>query len=227
MMLQDGSVELLARLPLFSGVPARSLESIIYMSSRRAFGPRETLLSAGQPCHGAFFLLQGSAVQIAADGQPAGTVYRPGSLIESMAMFTATTPTHTVMASEFVLAVEITQRTMHDVLRFDPDLAVLLASRIESQLVSLEERLREIDRQLYAALPPEAEADDAGDEGARTTDQRSSEREHDQRVSPNRAPHQQPASSATPSPEQAMPTHGPAVGPDLTGASLLHDSSTR
>lgn len=215
-MLQDGSVDLLARLPLFAGADARVLESIIYMNARRAFQPHEPLVSVEQYCAGAYFIVHGAATRIAADGQATGTVYGPGSLIEEMAMFTQIRPDKSVIATEFVLAVEITQAVIGDILRFDPGLAELLINRIEGRLIDLETRLKQIDQMLVKALPAEVSP-------GRTPPAQ----EHDQTASPSRAPRPQPSSTAMPPATGETPRHGPAVGPDLTGASLLHGSSTR
>lgn len=215
-MLQDGSVDLLARLPLFAGMDVRALESIIYMNARRAFQPHEALVSVNQYCAGAYFIVHGAATRISTDGQAAGTAYGPGSLIEEMAMFTQIKPDKSIVATEFVLAVEITQPVMGDILRFDPGLAEVLINRIEGRLSELETRLKQIDQMLIKALPAEV-----------SSDQIPPEPEHGQTASPSRAPRPQPSSSVMSPATPGTPRHGPAVGPDLTGASLLHDSSTR
>lgn len=214
-MLHDRSVELLSRLPLFAGWEPASLEAVIAMSERRAHAPGEALLRAGEPCSGALLLVEGTAVQANGDGEAAGEVYGPGSLLAEMAMFVEIESKTTVVAADPVEAVFISRQCMREILSIAPGLAVGFAGAVQGRLSGIAEQLRQVDA-LLARTGPFSDGEDRSPP----------EPEHDRTDAPSPAPRRQPASNGALPQEPALPRHGPAVAPGSTSASPVHGNST-
>lgn len=215
-MLQDSSAALLARWPLFDGVDATALETIVQLSSRRVFRPLEPIITAGASATAALFVVSGAGERVTAEGSGTGQIYAPGSMLGEMAMFVDTVYDSSVIAREIVEAVEISRPLMSDLLNFNPLLAETFAVRIQDRLSELQLKLNLLERDLDQITVPEERSDQTQPELA-----------HDLRDVPSREPHRSPALTGTSRPSPGLPIHGPAVAPDLNGASPVHGNSTK
>lgn len=215
-MYPDGSVDMLARLPLFAGVNSAALEAFVYMNARRDFRPLEPILTAGAPVPGAYLIVYGIAEEIGESGRGTGIRFGPGSVLDEMAMFVETDSDRTVVATGLVQAIEIARPVVREVLRFDPALARLFADRIEHRLTGLTERLRDLEDTLARTLAFSAEPDRIRPQP-----------EHGPTDAASPGPRPRPALNGSSHPAPATPTHGPAVAPGSIGASPVHGSSTR
>lgn len=200
MMLQDSSVDLLARVPLFAGVHTEALEAFIFMNPRRNFRPLETILKEGQSTAGAFLILYGTAEQVDENGRGSGMRFGPGSLLDEMSMFIETESDRTVVAAGFVQTVEITRSVVRDVLAFDGRLAQFFAERIESRMSRLVRQLQEFDDTLVRSLAVMGGGDRIPQE-----------RERDRTDAANPGSPESPASTVPIRPAPASPTHGPVA----------------
>lgn len=215
-MLQDSSAALLARWPLFDGVDATALETIIQLSSRRVFRPLEPIIVAGASATTSLLIVSGTGERVTAEGTGTGHIYDPGSMLGEMAMFVDTIYDSTVIAREIVEAVEIARPVMRDLLNANPPLAKTFAKRIQEKLSALQLKLQLLDGDLVQITVPETSSDQTQPEPA-----------HDRTDAPSPELHQSPASNGTSHPSPGLPIHGPAVAPDLNGANPVHGSSTK
>lgn len=215
-MLLDNSIELLARVPLFSGLDAKSLEAIVELNARRAFRPGQPIISAGAPADSAFLIVKGTAERLTASGEPSGHFYRAGSLLGEMGMFVDTEHETTVVATELVATVEITRPVMEQVLKFDPSLAPVLASRIQGRLAGLHDKLKVVEGELNRAS-----------ELISQTGQTQPEPGHDRMDAPNHAPRPPQPLNGTSDSVPGSPRYDPAFDPGLNGASRGRGNSTR
>jgi CRP-like cAMP-binding protein len=215
-MLQDSSAALLARWPLFDGVDATALETIIRLSSRRVFRPLEPIIVAGASAPTALLIVSGAGERVTSEGSGTGQIYAPGSMLGEMAMFVDTIYDSTVIAREIVEAVEISRPVLGDLLHANPPLAETFAHRIQEKLEALQLKLELLDGDLGQITVPETPSDQTQPEPA-----------HDLKDAPSPEPRQPPASNGTSRPSPELPIHGPAVSPDLNGANLVHGSSTK
>lgn len=215
-MLHDGSVALLARWPLFDGVDATSLETIVRLSTRRVFRPLEPIISAGASATSSLFVVSGTCERVTAQGSGTGQIYGNGTMLGEMAMFIDTVYDSTVIARDIVEAIEISRSLMGDLLGFNPLLAEKFASCIEARLSELQLKLELLEGNLDQITVPEGPSDQTQPELA-----------HGPMDAPSPEPHLPPALSGTSHPALALSIHGPAVAPDLNGASPVHGSSTK
>ena len=221
-MLQDGSVDFLATVPLFAGAERQALESVIFMNSRQVYSAGEMIARAGEPCRGAHLIVYGKAAALTPDGQEVSEEYDAGSMLSEMAMFCDGQYEADIMALGVVQVVEISKDRMAYLLETEPALAELLASRIQERLHGIAERLRAVEHILE-----EIELPGFTDETEELTDQIPPEQAHDLTDASSPEPHQSPALNETHHEAPELPIHGPAVAHGWIGANPLHGNSTR
>lgn len=221
-MLQDGSVDFLAAVPLFVGADRPALESVIFMNSRQVYSDGEVIARAGEPCRGAHLIVYGRAATMTPDGQEISEEFDAGAILSEMAMFCDGHYEADIMALGVVQVVEISKDRMTYLLESEPALAELLASRIQERLQVIAERLREVEHIL-----DEIELPGSADDTEEATDRTPPEQEHGLTDASNPELHQSPASKATHCEAPELPIHGPAVAHGSIGANPLHGSSTR
>lgn len=221
-MLQDGSVDMLAGVPLFAGADRQSLESVIFMNSRQVYGAGEMIARAGEPCRGAQLIVYGTVAELTPDGQAISEEFEPGTMLSEMAMFCDSHYEADIMAAGVVQIVEISKDRLAYLLQSEQALAELLATRIQDRLQYIAERLREVEHILEEIDLPEAE-----DGAEEFTDQIPPEQAHDQTDASSPEPHQSPALSEMHPEGLELPIHGPAVVHGSIGASPLHGNSTK
>lgn len=167
--MQPGNfIEFLTHPTLFPIAKTTTLATIVQMSTRYVYGPSMPIIQAGAEGTGAHIIIEGTAEQVAANGESCGPKYGPRTLLAPMCMFVSTTYDSTVVARDMVEALEIPRSAMRMILRFDPEFAGHLAQRIDNSLNGLTTRLRQLDAELCAigALPSKPEPGAAADKSA-------------------------------------------------------------
>ena len=90
------SVDLLKRVPLFSGLEGRELEQIASSMRERRFSAGDTVTKEGVGGAG-FFIIEAGEGEVTVDGQPRGTI-GPGSYFGEIALLTGSERTATITA---------------------------------------------------------------------------------------------------------------------------------
>ena len=215
-MLHDSSVGLLARLPLFAGLNTAVLEWVVDMSDRRVFRPPDPVIAAGGDGSAACLIISGYCERLTPEGDATGQTFGPGSILGEMAMFVDTVPDSTVVAREIVTTIQISQSVIGEIVKANPGLASVFASRIRERLAVVQTQMKTVKEQLDRITLPEI-----------APDQTPPAQAHGRKAAPNHAPRRPLASNRTTRPAPVSPIHGRAAAPGSSDASPARGSSTR
>ena len=155
-MAIDNPVELLLRLPLFSGLKPLQLSEIVQRAERLRFWPGDILIKAGQPGDGAYLIVSGPAQRVAGPGLAAMAMPEnvvPGSLIGELAMLVEHDYGSTIVARDRVFCLKLIRTEMHAQMREDAALTEHFRDRMTERLMQTAEELRRIDDALAARSP--------------------------------------------------------------------------
>jgi sigma-B regulation protein RsbU (phosphoserine phosphatase) len=141
-MKQSEQASLMARIPLFAGLPRTELERLAGTLPQRAFEPGNILIHEGVSDERFFILLEGQAEVIKAIGtaderilgiRPQGTLFGEMSLFDPRGCHTAS-----VRAITRVLVLEMTRRDFDVMLRRRPSLAYDMVRQMSQRLEETE-----------------------------------------------------------------------------------------
>ena len=131
----------LSGIPLFEGFSRRHLVSLAAQADEVAFGPGEHVVEEGLLGETLFVVLEGQA-KVLRGGRVVGRIL-PGDFVGELSAIDGGPRTATVTAETPVVAVRLFRRTLVDLLRREPVLAVKL-------LQGIARRIREIERPISA-----------------------------------------------------------------------------
>jgi CRP/FNR family transcriptional regulator, cyclic AMP receptor protein len=129
--------EVLAKLPLFAGVPARHVRRIAALGSAASFAAKTRIVSAGDPGDAFYVLLAGRAEVQRGRGRPAIEI-GAGDYFGEMALLDGAPRSATVVAKTETICLLLARKQFEKVLKEEPAVACAL-------LRTLAARLRELD----------------------------------------------------------------------------------
>ncbi|MBP1631897.1 MAG: cyclic nucleotide-binding protein [Acidobacteria bacterium] len=132
-------IELLGRVPLFSGVAKGTLRSIAGLGREIVHGPGLTIVQEGATAHALHVIVEGEAI-VRIGGRAMGRL-RPGDFFGEIAVLDKGTRSATVSAETRVVTLAIEGTALRHLVESDGKLAHHL-------LVHLAGKVRELDRQL-------------------------------------------------------------------------------
>jgi CRP-like cAMP-binding protein len=129
--------EVLAKVPLFAGVPARHVRRIAALGSAANFNAKTRIVSAGDPGDAFYVLLVGRAEVQRGRGRPKVEI-GPGAYFGEMALLDGAPRSATVVAKSETTCLMLARKQFEKVLKDEPAVAYAL-------LRTLAARLRELD----------------------------------------------------------------------------------
>ena len=129
--------EVLAKVPLFAGVPARRVRKIAALGSAASFNAKTRIVSAGDPGDAFYVLLLGRAEVQRGRGRPKIEI-GPGAYFGEMALLDGAPRSATVVAKTETICLMLARKRFESVLKDEPAVAYAL-------LRTLAGRLRELD----------------------------------------------------------------------------------
>jgi CRP/FNR family cyclic AMP-dependent transcriptional regulator len=129
--------EVLAKLPLFAGVPARHVRKIAALGSAARFDAKTRIVSAGDPGDAFYVMLAGRAEVHRGRGRPKVEI-GPGAYFGEMALLDGAPRSATVVATSETICLMLARKQFERVLKDEPAVAYAL-------LRTLAARLRELD----------------------------------------------------------------------------------
>ncbi len=129
--------EVLAKVPLFEGVPARRVRKIAALGSAASFDAKTRIVSAGEPGDAFYVLLVGRAEVKRGRGRPKIEI-GPGAYFGEMALLDGAPRSATVVATTETICLMLARTRFQKVLKDEPAVAYAL-------LRTLASRLRELD----------------------------------------------------------------------------------
>ena len=129
--------EVLAKLPLFAGVPARHVRKIAALGSAATFGAKAHIVSAGDPGNAFYVLLAGRAEVRRGRGRPKVEI-GPGAYFGEMALLDGAPRSATVVAKSETICLMLSRAKFEKVLKSEPAIAYAL-------LRTLAARVRQLD----------------------------------------------------------------------------------
>lgn len=146
-------VDLLAQIPIFSGLDAANMEAIARVAHMRTYDRGECLFLEGEPLPPCFHILAAGTVQIlkcAHSGkETAIRLIQPGEIFAWASMLDKGIAPATARAMTPVRVIKIPKNELMSLLAADPAVAMRL-------LCTLSERLRDVHEQLHAVVSERA-----------------------------------------------------------------------
>ncbi len=143
MMLLKDEVELLRKVPLFSGIDPAKLKLLAFTSERLNFDKGQSLMRQGEMGDAAFLILSGEADVLADAGDGPVKVATAGvnGFVGEMAILRDQPRTATVTAATDVSTLKITKESFFQLIEDSPKIAVelmrVLAQRLEVTTIDL------------------------------------------------------------------------------------------
>ena len=134
-----GSVESLAKVPLFQDLNKGTLKRLEKVVRERRFKAGETIVSQGDEGVG-FFLIDAGKVEVSRDGQSLATL-GPGEFFGEQALLDNYRRSATVKATEDTDTLAVMRSDFLAELRSNPDLAIDMLAVMSRRLREVEERL--------------------------------------------------------------------------------------
>lgn len=124
--------EHLKKVPLFAGIPAAQLHRIANGVKERKFERGASIVSAGDPGHGFYLIVQGEA-EVKRDGR---TIRKlgPGDYFGELALVRETPRTATVVAREPTTCLALTRWDFKGILDANPAIAIRLLETVASRI---------------------------------------------------------------------------------------------
>ena len=154
MQLRD-EVELLRRVPLFSGVAPAKLKLLAFTSDRVSFDAGQTLFKQGDPGDAAYVVLAGSADVLvnSQSGEIKVATLEPNSIVGEIAILCDVARTATVRANGQLETLRIRKDHFLKLLAEFPEMAVeimrVLADRLSHTTAELSEARSELRRKAH------------------------------------------------------------------------------
>jgi CRP/FNR family transcriptional regulator, cyclic AMP receptor protein len=130
--------DVLAKLPLFSGVPARHVRKIAALGSAASFAAKTRIVSAGDPGDAFYVVLSGRAEVQRGRGR-AKVEIGPGGYFGELALLDGAPRSATVVAKSETICLMLARKQFEKVLKDEPAVAYAL-------LRTLAARVRELDK---------------------------------------------------------------------------------
>ncbi|MGO8778589.1 MAG: cyclic nucleotide-binding domain-containing protein [Rhodomicrobium sp.] len=142
-------IELLEDLPIFRGLSATQLGSIVGAGAKAFFEAGDNLITKDQLGNTAYLILSGTARCVHFPGTPAaGDKIEPGSLVGELAMLVDTVHTLTVQAKVRVRALALTREALKYTMERDPAIAQQIADNLLARLQTFARDVRRLDKLL-------------------------------------------------------------------------------
>jgi CRP-like cAMP-binding protein len=129
--------ELLTRIPLFAGVPARHVRRIASLGTVARFDPRAPIVSADDPGEALYVVLSGRATVHRGRGRATAEL-RPGAYFGEMALIDGAPRSATVVAETETLCLLLDRRPFMKILRDEPTVALTLLRALAGRVRGLE-----------------------------------------------------------------------------------------
>jgi CRP/FNR family cyclic AMP-dependent transcriptional regulator len=129
--------EVLAGLPLFSGVPKRQLRKIAGLAEFKEFAQGDFVTQAGEPGDAFYLILSGQAKVV---GKPRARALRVGDYFGEMALIDGEPRSATVAAASELQTMKLPRRPFLRLLEQEPRLAIPMMAELASRVRRLERR---------------------------------------------------------------------------------------
>ncbi|MFZ1107726.1 MAG: cyclic nucleotide-binding domain-containing protein [Rhodomicrobium sp.] len=145
----DQKIELLQRVPLFSGLPDELLEAVAGAGQKSFFEAGENLIAEGQAGSAAYLIMTGKAGSPRREGGEIITEdLWPGTLVGELGMLVETVHNVTVTAKERLRALAFHREGLVQVMEAHPALAQHIAEKLLVRLHGLAAEIRVVDSRL-------------------------------------------------------------------------------
>lgn len=128
----NAKIDLLKRVPLFSGCSKKELETLALVADEIDLAEGATLTREGQPGREFFVLIEGT-VEVTQGGEQVAQL-RAGDWFGEIALLTKAQRTATVTATSPVRVLVVTDRAFRQVLETTPSIAVKMLERVGERL---------------------------------------------------------------------------------------------
>jgi CRP-like cAMP-binding protein len=127
-----GHIDHLKKVSLFAGIPDAQLQRIANGVKERKFERGASIVSAGDPGHGFYLIVQGEA-EVKRDGRTIRTL-GPGDYFGELALVRETPRTATVVAKEPTTCLALTRWDFKGILDANPAIAIRLLETVASRI---------------------------------------------------------------------------------------------
>ena len=129
--------DVLGRVPLFAGVPARHVRKIATLGSLARFEAKEPIVNAGDPGEAFYVILSGRAKVRRASGRAVAEL-GPGAYFGEMALLDGAPRSATIVAATGTACLMLTRKRFTKVLRDEPTVALALLRTLAARVRELE-----------------------------------------------------------------------------------------
>ena len=129
--------DVLGRVPLFAGVPARQVRKIASLGSVARFDAKEPIVNAGDPGEAFYVILSGRAKVRRGSGRAVAEI-GPGSYFGEMALVDGAPRSATIVAETETACLMLTRKRFAKVLRDEPTVALALLRTLAARVRELE-----------------------------------------------------------------------------------------
>ena len=129
--------DVLGKVPLFAGVPARQVRKIASLGTVARFDAKEPIVSAGDPGEGFYVILSGRAKVRRGSGRAVAEI-GPGAYFGEMALLDGAPRSATIVAETETACLLLTRRRFAKVLRGEPSVALALLGTLAARVRELE-----------------------------------------------------------------------------------------
>jgi CRP/FNR family transcriptional regulator, cyclic AMP receptor protein len=131
--------DVLGKVPLFAGVPARQVRKIASLGSVARFDANESIVSAGDPGDAFYVILDGRAKVRRGRGRGRATAdLGPGAYFGEMALVDGAPRSATIVADAKTACLMLTRKRFAKILRDEPALALALLRTLAARVRELE-----------------------------------------------------------------------------------------
>lgn len=127
-----GHAEQLRKIPLFDGVSDADLRRIGESARERRFDPGSAIVSAGEPGHGFYLILDGR-LEVNKDGRTIRTL-GPGDYFGELALIRETPRSATVVAKDPTTCLALTRWDFKGIVVANPSIAIRLLETVANRL---------------------------------------------------------------------------------------------
>jgi CRP-like cAMP-binding protein len=129
--------DVLGRVPLFAGVPARQVRKIATLGLVARFDAKTPIVTAGDPGEAFYVILSGRAKVQRGRGRTVAEI-GPGSYFGEMALIDGARRSATIVAETQTVCLMLTRKRFAKVLRNEPSVALALLRTLAARLRELE-----------------------------------------------------------------------------------------
>ena len=129
--------DVLGKVPLFAGVPARQVRKIASLGSVARFDANEPIVNAGDPGEAFYVILSGRA-KVRRGSRRAVAQIGPGAYFGEMALVDGSPRSATIVAETATTCLMLTRKRFAKVLRSEPTVALTLLRTLAARVRELE-----------------------------------------------------------------------------------------